>query len=149
MASINFNDLIALIRLAVQSSTATHAALGGKTLNEAIGGRVVGAALLDADAQTIQLPAIVLDLFGGGAEYSFALEADTVYVYAYSDESQGAATDLYEAFVSVLQGTRLYDPDGHIGGAGYAYEQSRPISGPNEKLKSWFARGVWLARLAG
>ena len=149
MASVSFNDILELMRLVVQSSTETHAALDGKTLNEYIEGRVVGPHLLDADSGSFKRPCIVLDLFSGSEEYSFALQASTVYVYAYDDQSMAQATDMYEAFNKVMQGTRLFDPSGNNPFAGYGHETSRPISGPNERLKTWFARGVWIVRLAG
>ena len=146
--SVNFNDALALIRRTIQTSTDTHAKLEGKTLNEIIGGRVVSAALLDADAATFPRPSIIVDMFGGSAEYSDALEVVTVYIYAYDDTNQGRATDLYEAAHKILQGVRLWDSTGNVSSAGLAFESSRPISGHNTTMKSWFARGSWTITLA-
>lgn len=139
----SFPDVLTLMRLVVQTSTTTHAALGGKTLNAVLSGRVVGARLLDADAQTLSMPSLVVDLFGGASEYSLALQSVSVYLYAYSGDSEGEALALYEAARDVLQGVRLYDPSGNVTSTGYARETSRPIGGANQVMKTWFARGAW------
>lgn len=148
MADPSFDDVLALVRRHIQADTTEYPKLGG-TINATIGGRVRGPSLLDADAVNVERPVVILDGFGGSAEYGKGMAASTVYIYAYSDESQGHARALYDAVYASLQAARLHDPDGVITAAGSARETSRPVGGTNDKMQSHFARGVWQITLAG
>lgn len=146
---INYSDVVALVRLQVQRATTTHAALSGATLPASIGGRVLAPALLDADAGTLERPCVVVDVMGGGANYGEGVQRLPAHLYAYSDASQGEASAIYDALYQELNGTRLRDPDGVLGMAGYAYETDRPHTGHNDAMKSFYTRGTWMIHVAG
>ena len=141
-------DIHMLVRSTVLSSSANHAQLGGKTLNETVGGRVFVAATIDADASSMEMPCLIIDPVGGG-EANFSLQLDTarVHVYAYDDSAPGESVAIYEAFASVCQAARLADDN--VGPKGTGYETERPVSGHNSVMKSWFTRGTWSFTLAG
>lgn len=135
MSSPRYEDVIALIRLLLQ---------GASAVNDVIQGRVQGPNLIDSDAQSVELPVVVVDPFSGVGQYQPAgPHALTVYVYAYHEGSLGSALSLYDDVFDALQAKRLFDPDGKIPIAGTSRETSRPITGFNDKIKAHFARGVW------
>lgn len=143
------SDFIALVRRAVQNDSTARANLGGVSLTTKVGGRVIPADLVDADASTIDLPVIVLDLIdGGSAEFHGGIQRLVLHVYAYS-KVKGDAYALYDAFWNILQAERLFDPSGAITLAGMMRETERPTPGYNEVVKASFARGTWVAMLGG
>lgn len=147
---ISSTALAALIRRAIQTSTTTWPGLGGVTLDAYLGGRVVPAAYLDADAATLERPCLVVDAArGGSADYTGSVQTSTVDIYGYSDDSSGVASEIYDAAFAILQGTRLADPDGNVTLSGYLRENQRPRCGRNEAMKSFFAFGTWTAYTAG
>lgn len=148
MPTPSFDDALALVRRHLTTDGTTYAALGS-TLNAALVGRVMGPNLNDADAVNIPRPCVILDPAGGATEYGRGRASFLLYLYAYSDESLGAAIRLYDAVFTSLHGSRLYDPDGAIPTAGTARELVRPFSGYNDKAKAHFARGNWTITLAG
>ena len=147
--AVNNEDVIGLIRLAVQTSSATQSRLSGQSLTTALGGRVFGPALVDADAGTVERPCLIVDVNGGEREYGGAVESVYVNLYAYADDGAGKALALYDAAYSILEGVRLVDPDGAISIKGVMRETVRPLQGFNDTMKSHYARGTWRVILAG
>lgn len=149
--AIRNEDIIALIRHIVQTDATTHTPLSGRTLTAEIAGRVFGPSLVDADAQTVERPCLIIDPVSGSAEYGAGGSVAEVQfnLYAYSDVGAGHAMALYDAAFAVLNGARLYDSSGVISAAGVARETLRPAHGHNDTMKSWFARGTWMLQAAG
>lgn len=149
MAQSSPADLIALVRVAIYGSSTTFAGLGVKTLNAYVSGRVQPPALIDADAQTIDLPLIVVDPRDGGrTEYAGGYSSIPFQVYAYA-KTQGEAWAIYDAAFQILQAARLWDPSGVITMAGACRQMGPPDIGFNDRTKAHFARGSWTAYLGG
>ena len=77
------------------------------------------------------------------------LQDVTLEVMAYSDESSDLAMRVYDVFYRGMQARRLIDPQGVITAKGSMREIERPWDGYNERTRSWYARGLWTATLAG
>lgn len=127
-------DLIKVVR---------HKLLSESAITDIVGGRVYGAHFQDPDARTVVYPMVVMEMRGGGS-LTATYQATTLYLYAYSRDSQGKAFILYDAVYQALQQQRVAR-DG-VSFAGYCMEANRPDSGWNEAARAYYARGLWTVR---
>lgn len=71
-------------------------------------------------------------------------------LYAYSNRGSDDALRVYDIAYPVIQAKRLVATDRTVMYAsGYCMETARPETGYNERTRSWYARGSWLAKIAG
>ena len=112
--------------------------------------RVRAGHVLDTDEiAKLAYPLIVVEVVHGQGRYQGGLQDVTLEVMAYSDESSDLAMRVYDVFYRGMQARRLIDPQGVITAKGSMREIERPWDGYNERTRSWYARGLWTATLAG
>lgn len=149
MAQSSPADLVALIRAAVFASSATHAGIGAVSLNAYISGRVQPENLIDADAKTIDLPVLIVDISsGGGLEYSGGYQRIPFRLYSYAKTS-GEAWAISSAAFSVLQGMRLVDSSGAVAMAGVARQVMPGECVYNDKMQAFAVVSSWIATVGG
>lgn len=148
MAQSSPADLVALIRLAVFASSATHTGIGGVSLNTYIRGRVQPVNLIDADVGTVDLPMIVVDAYGGDLEYAGGWQQIPLRLYCYAKDS-GDAWAIHAAAFSVLHGTRLVDSSGVITMAGAARMTAPGELVYHDGMQAYCITSTWVAGVGG
>lgn len=102
------------------------------------------------DVGTVRYPLIILDRTAGNARYNGSLRDVSFDLYAYSNLGADEASRVYDLAFAALQSQRLVARDRTvIPAAGYAREVDRPEPGYNDVTRSWYARGTWVAFVAG
>jgi len=102
---------------------------------------------MDADAGSVPMPVIVMNADIGDSMYNRVVQMQDIEIYAYSKISTGEALRTYEATYDVLQSARLILDN--VSARGWMRETTRPLTGYNDRIKAWYARGRWLAAAAG
>ena len=132
-------DLNALVRNRFMAVDAVTALVDDRIRSEYV---------VDPDSD-LAYPMLIIDIQDGRGNYCGGLRRVVMHLYAYSDESQATADQVYDAAYDGLQAKRLWDSTGTISAAGYAEETERPATGWNEQTRAWYARGTWVLRVAG
>lgn len=145
--AVRSDEVVALVRLAVQGLTTSAPTLGA-SLWSYLGGRVIAPVVVDADVGSLLMPMLVVDVGGGPQHYSGGLAALAVDLYVYDASNVGRARAAYAVLSDALRNVRLYDPQGVIALAGYLREDAAPIEGYNDAVKAHFCRGTWIAHVA-
>lgn len=112
-----------------------------------VGDNIHTAHIYDADAGTVPMPCLILELESGFGMYNRTVQFQDYDLYAYSKISQAEAMQVYNAAYDALQACRL-SLDG-VSTKGLITERSRPVSGYNDRLMSWWVRGSWHVAAAG
>ena len=132
------NELLQLIRL--------------KLMNDAdvrlmVGERVHTAHFMSFDDPTRELPCIVLELASGEMNYSQRMEKVTIYLYSYSAQNSAQSMDLYHKACLALHAERIENSSLTL--RGLIEEVARPSAGYNDTVRSYYARGSFLALVVG
>ena len=128
-------DLIAVVR---------HTLLGSSDLTAVVGGRIYSSHIQQPDTKTVVYPMVIMELEGGRINTQGSFQGQIMYLYAYSTDSQGEATRIYDIVHRTLHHETLRK-DG-ISIAGYCVETNRPHGGWNLAARAYFTRGLWMAR---
>jgi hypothetical protein len=102
---------------------------------------------MDADAGTVPMPSVILNADIGYSMYNGVVQMQDIEIYAYSKISTGEALRVYDAVYIVLQSSRLILDN--VDARGWMRETTRPLTGYNDRIKAWYARGRWVASSAG
>lgn len=110
----------------------------------AVGGRVYGAHIKDADVESTLAagPILIVALQAGSSAYSGTIARVGFDLWGYSATSSDEAIEAYNAGYEVLQAARVACPGVDL--CGNAREVQRPEVGENVKHKAWYARGRWV-----
>jgi hypothetical protein len=102
---------------------------------------------MDFDNVTRPLPAIILEFYGGDMSYNQVVQQSVIYVYAYSNQNNAQALQVYQQCALSLHAQRISHASLTL--KGMLEETSRPICGYNDKVRSWYCRGTFLASIVG
>tara|TARA_B100000282_G_scaffold198765_1_gene145361 strand:+ start:9518 stop:9937 length:420 start_codon:yes stop_codon:yes gene_type:complete len=131
-------ELLQLIRLKLLESS---------DITDLVGERVHTSHYMDFDDVTRQLPCIILELAGGDMAYNQKLQQTTVYIYAYSSQNSAETLNVYHKCTLALHAQRIMHESLTL--KGLMEETTRPISGYNDKVRSWYCRGSFIALMVG
>jgi len=131
-------ELLQLIRMKLLSSS---------DLTDLVDERIHTSHYMDFDNETRPLPCVILELAGGEMNYSQKFQSVTIYVYAYSNQNSAQALEVYHLSTLSLHAQRINNSDVSL--SGMLEETTRPISGYNDKVRSWYVRGSFLAMTVG
>ena len=131
-------ELLQLIRLKL---------IGTSAVTDLVSDRIHTSHYMDFDNVTRPLPAIILELYGGDMSYNQVVQQSLIYVYAYSNQNSAQALQVYHQCTLSLHAQRLSHDSLTL--KGMLEETSRPISGYNDKVRSWYVRGTFLASIVG
>ena len=131
-------ELLQLIRLKLLSTSA---------VTDLVGERIHTSHYMDFDNETRPLPAVIIELQGGDMNYGQKFQSTTLYIYTYSNQNSAEATELYHQVTLALHAQELNHAELTL--KGMIEETTRPISGYNDKVRSWFLRGSFLAMTVG
>jgi len=131
-------ELLQLIRLKL---------LGTPAITDLVGERIHTSHFMDFDNVTRPLPCIVLELVGGEMAYNQRFQQTTIYIYTYSNQNSAQTLQVYHQCTLALHAERLSHDSLTL--KGMLEEISRPTSGYNDKVRSWYARGTFLALMVG
>lgn len=117
--------------------------LADASVREAVDGRVLSSHVSDADAPTLltDTPIVVFDVAGGDLRWFGVVEVVRFEVYTYAKAGADEAARVYDLVAARLQHERVI-VDG-LDLVGVSREADRPVSGFNEAVGGWFARGRW------
>lgn len=131
-------ELLQLIRLKLLSTS---------SVTDLVGERIHTSHFMDFDNETRKLPCIVLELAGGEMNYSQRFQQVSLYIYAYSNQNSAQALQVYHQTTLSLHAERIEHASLTL--KGMIEETTRPTSGYNDKVRSWYARGSFLAMTVG
>lgn len=129
------NDLKFLIRSTLMANS---------TVSDLVGSEVHGAHIQDPDAGGAPYPLIVIDFQGGSVAFVSGFQNVTMSLWAYSRQSAGHAMEVYDAAFACLH-HKVLRRDG-VKVAGYGQEITRPTEGWNEKVRGYYATGLFSMR---
>jgi hypothetical protein len=117
--------------------------LADEAVRTATDGAVFGAHLNSADAGTVLkgTPLVVIDLQGGFAVYTAAVQDQDFDVWCYSKMSLDKAAEVYDLCFARLQGECI--KVGNVDMCGVTREVARPIDGFHDGMMAWYVRGRW------
>ena len=131
-------ELLQLIRLKL---------LNNDDVRSMVGERIHTAHFMSFDDPTRELPCVILELTGGDMNYGQRLEKTSIYVYTYSAQSSSESLDLYHKCCVALHAQRVDNASLTL--RGLVEEVARPSTGYNDAVRSWYARGSFLAIIVG
>lgn len=120
--------------------------LASAVLRTLVDDRVYGGHLEDAEAGTVVMPLVIVELLSGFAMYNRSVSRTGFDLWAYSKRSADEAHEVYDASFRAVQAECLGVVG--VGTHALARETERPVDGWNELLRAWFVRGRWVANAA-
>lgn len=114
--------------------------------------RVLAAYPEQVDAGQATYPLVALVQRGGNLRRFSRMETVSFDLLAYSNESSGAASEIYDACLTALQVERITFADATANGnqrAGVCQEAARPNAGFDQGLRKWVQSGRWNIQIIG
>ena len=131
-------ELLQLIRLKLLSTSG---------VTDLVGERIHTSHYMDFDNVTRPLPCIILELAGGEMAYNQRFQSSSIYIYTYSNQNSAQALQVYHQCTLALHAERISHDSLTL--KGMMEETTRPISGYNDKVQSWYVRGSFLGLIVG
>ena len=138
MATSNIETLLQLVRQHL---------IGSPAILDLVDGRCHTSHFFDFDNETVVMPLIIVDIHGGSANYASASQIVGLHVYGYSRKSQAEALKIYQASYELLNAADLRTEGLSL--TGTAVETERPLTGYNDQIRAYFARGTFRVFTAG
>ena len=138
MSNSDPTQLLQLVRLKLLSLPA---------ITSLVADRIHTSHFMDFDNQTRELPCIIIELVGGDVSYSSKFQSVSMYIYGYSNNNSAEALEVYHQSFIALHAQRIANSSLDL--TGLIEETSRPTTGYNDKVRSWYARGTFLALTVG
>ena len=131
------NDLKLLLR---------NTLLKQDSITDIVGDRIHGGHLQNPDADSAEYPLVVVSFTSGSVGFSSGYQQVSMELWAYSRRSAGRAAELYDACFAAVHHQGLREDSVNV--AGYAAEILRPEEGWNEKIRAYYAQGMFSLRVS-